>query len=230
MPVPSYALLMASQPLSVVSAGRKRRGPTSLTEQGSPGSGEPRPPARPRPRLTDSDERDDARQVLTILLAATQRERARADQFYTRARNLLAYTTALFTAVQVAFLTGLGRTTSGGAALITTTERATAAGAALIGLLALIVGVFVLFGFADRGRSLDTVSGDDLLETWLDPRDEESAVSLLEALNGKVAAEEESWAKANRKREKLNRWLAGIAGFAAIVTLAELIILYLALA
>jgi hypothetical protein len=219
-----------SQPLSIVGSNP----PDAGGDRGDHGAEhvdpEAGPAVSPRKQLTDEIERDDAKQVLGVLLAAVQRERARADQFYVRARNLLAYGTALFVGIQAAFLANLGRETVSGKLLITGVERGNVATAAAVGLGALALATVVLFMFADRARRVDTTQGDDLLEAWLDPYGKYSRSSVLETLVAKVAREEEAWASANRRRGKLNSGLALLAGTAAIAALVELVILYTALA
>ncbi len=71
------------QPLAVVGD------PGSGTEGEGEGAGDNAGDILPktRPVILDPDQRDDARQILSVMLAATQRERARADQFYTRCRG-----------------------------------------------------------------------------------------------------------------------------------------------
>lgn len=212
------------QPLAVVGE------PGSVAEEEGGGAGDNAGESVPktRPVMSDPDHRDDARQILSVMLAATQRERARADQFYTRARNLLAYTTALFGVVQAAFLTNLGRE-RGGELLITASERHEVAYAAGTALILLVISAICLFAFADRAQSVDTVEGHDLLEVWLDPTGKYSDEPTLATVLGKVATEEESWAAANRSRASANAVLAWVVGGTALAGVAELALLYSAL-
>lgn len=209
-----------SQPLAVV--GDPGSDPPGRGPGGENGGATP----AIRPTISDPDHRDDARQILSVMLAATQRERARADQFYTRARNLLGYTTALFGVVQAAFLANLGRERAGDL-LITASERHEIAYAAGTALALLVLSAICLFAFADRAQAVDTVEGHDLLEVWLGGQyaDQPTLATVL----GKVAAEEESWAAANSCRARANAVLAWLVGGTALAGVVELALLYGAL-
>lgn len=177
-------------------------------------------------RAEGPTEQEDAKQALTVMLALLQRERARADQFYTRARNLLAYTTALFTGVQIAFLAALGRETKNGDVLVTAPERHDVATAAVVALGALIIAVAVLSAGADRSQRTRMVSGEDVLRTMAFPP---RGLSAVQALVGRLADEEDSWATVNNRRSKLNLVLAVLCGVVAVAALIELVLLYTAL-
>jgi hypothetical protein len=190
----------------------------------------PAVPLKPRATLTDEHERDDVRQVIAILLAAIQRERARADQFYTRARNLLAYTTALFTGIQAAFLVNLGRANTRGVPFITPSEREQVAWAAVLGLGFLVVGAILLFVFADRARRVEVTTADQVFEALFDPNHRFSDTPVLVTLAAQLGSEQESWAEANQARGHLNLGLAVICLIASGIALVELVFLYSALA
>jgi hypothetical protein len=183
----------------------------------------------PRRELTDSNERDDVKQLITVLLACLQRERARADQYYVRARNLLAYASALFTAVQVAFLANLGRQNPNDNLLISNAERNDIAIAAVIGAALLAIAVITLIAFADRARMVDVVGGSDVIAAWADP-DGKAKEAVLETIALDLAAEERSWSEANDMRAKLNVAMAVVTLLASAAAIAELVFLYQGLA
>lgn len=163
------------------------------------------------------------------MMAAVQRERARADQFYLRARNLLAYATGFFTIVQVAFISNLGREIDG-AQIVSDGERLAVGLAAISGLIGLALAAGLMIVFADRARPVDVVGGDDLVRSWFNPNDEERGVARLWVLIAKVRAEEESLAGENDARNKANVGLAALAGWVAVSCLVQLILLYVAVA
>lgn len=94
-------------------------------------------PHAARPQLEDGL-RDDIKQVISLAVAGAQRERAAAESLYVRGRNSIAFTAALFTAVQAGFLTSVGRE-SGGDVLLSGAEQgrvAIAGAAAVVALMA----------------------------------------------------------------------------------------------
>jgi hypothetical protein len=196
--------------------------PTPRTGSGGPGSRGPE-------WVADSaDDREDARQLLTVLLAAVQRERARAEQFYTRARNLLAYTSGLYTLVQAAFFSALGREADG-ALLITSAERTPIAVAAGVGAIALAVAVLIWLLAADRPKKVTVVGGYSLIDAWFEPDEKDQRLEPLWRLIGKVVDEEETLAAANEDRDVANRRLTWAVGVTATASLVQLVFLYFGL-
>lgn len=200
--------------------GVQRSGPAG------PRRAAPDPPVRPR--ISDPDERDDARQILTVLLAAVQRERARADQFYLRSRNILTFVSAAFVAAQAALLANVGREISG-VRLVSAGELKTIGWIAAGALLFVVITGAVVFGRADRARPGQATSGKDLLKQWMAPEEADAKLSVLAMLVTKVAGEEMAWASGNEDRGRHARTAARAAAVAVLLILAELVALFLAL-
>jgi len=177
-----------------------------------------------RPTLTD-DERDNAKQVLTVALAAIQRERAAADQMYVRGRNTVAFTATLFVAVQAAFLSSIGREIDS-RPLLSASERADVFLPAAIaaGLLAVAVGC--LFFWLDRPRPIAAVGAETLTNAWLDPRGEHRDEAVIEVLAVRSIQEESGWARANGGRKRALSWVSFMCGLAGVAVLVELAFLY----
>jgi hypothetical protein len=182
-----------------------------------------------RPVLSGADDRDDVKQLLTILSATVQRERARADQFYSRARNLLAYSTALFTGVQATFITNLGRENSEGVALISSDERIGIAVPALLALITLSAAAVVLFSSSDRARRMYVPSAGEIATAYLAPEGRDRELPALLSMVTQVRRESEALHAANEAREKSNRLLAVLVGTTALLCLGEMVAIYLAL-
>lgn len=181
-----------------------------------------------RPVLHEA-EREDASQVIALAIAGAQRERASADQYYLRGRNLLALVAALFTAVQAAFLANIGRQV-GSEVLLTSSERGTVLIPTAIAVVFLAATFVVLFGLLDRGRDKHLIGADALTRAWLDPTGEHKDKAVLEVLAARAIQEESEWADANRGRKgafTAVSWLGGLTGAALV---AELAVLYIGLA
>jgi hypothetical protein len=183
---------------------------------------------KPRREIDDDHHRDDLKQVIAVILASVQRERATADQFYVRARNLLAYATVLFTAIQAAFLANLGRL-SGTTPIIDGAERNDVATAAGISLGFLLIALIVLVGFADRARGVDVVTGAAALESYEDSEHNHQDAAVLEVLAVALATEDSAWGASNLTRKHLTTVLAWLTATSAAAALAELVLLYQAL-
>ncbi len=100
---------------------------------------------------TPPDKCDDARQVITIGLAATARERAAADLMYTSGRNAVTVVGTLFTVAQVALLSSVGREVNG-VLLLNSDERGWLLAQAVVAAVGLFAAIGYLFTRLGRPR------------------------------------------------------------------------------
>lgn len=177
-----------------------------------------------RPKLSE-DDRDDARQVLALATAAIQRERGAADGFYLRGRNFFAISSALFAATQAAFVASVGRE-SAGEVLLSSAELSDVLKLAAGAGAALVICLVLLILWLDRPRKMDLVGADELRSAWIDETGQHHDVAVLDVLALRAIQEEEAWASSNVQRGKSLKAVALAAGFAALLTLGQLIALY----
>jgi hypothetical protein len=177
-------------------------------------------------RELTQEERDDARQVLTLAIAACSRERAAADQYYARGRNLWVICATLFTAIQAAFLANVGRR-SGSNILLTAHERGDIVWWAVGAGVLLAISLGLLLGWLDRPRTMRSVGAQALTDAWLDPEKKYAERAVLEVLAARAIQEEAGWADANKDRKRALSFLAWSCGLTALVSVVELMILYM---
>ncbi len=191
-------------------------------------------PARPsavphedRPRL-DEDLRDDIKQVIALAIAAAQRERAAAESLYVRGRNTIAFTAALFTAVQAGFLTSVGRE-SGGDVLLSGAEQVRIALAGAGAAVGLVVAVGVLVFWLDRPREMKLIGAGTLLDAWLNPDDDEAQHAVLATLAGRAIQEEAAWADSNQDRRRAVLAVGISCAVGGLALVAEIVLLFFGL-
>lgn len=178
-----------------------------------------------RPTLDDEGERDDAKQVLALAIAAIERERGFADQCYLRGRNAFAVSATLFSAAQAAFIASVGREV-GDEALLTEPERADVLIPAGIGALFLVVALGLLVFWLDRPRKMTVVGAETLREAWFDPHNKHPDTPVLEVLVSRAIKEESAWAKSNEDRTRALRFIGIACGLAGLASLVQLFVLY----
>lgn len=176
----------------------------------------------------DPDARDDAKQVLALAIAGIQRERAAADQYYARGRNMVTIVAALFAAVQAAFVANVGREAAG-KLLLSSGERHAIIIPAIIGGVLLLVAVGALLFYLDRSRPMEVVGAGTLREIWIDPFGQHTDTPVLEMLAARAIHEEDEWSDANEDRRTAVIVVGVICALAAVAALAELTLLYVGL-
>ncbi len=174
-----------------------------------------------------AEQREDARQVIALAVAAAQRERAAADQTYIRGRNFIAFVASLFVAAQAAFVATIGRE-SGHRVLLDTKDldliRWPAGAAALL----LVVAFAVMMTTLDRPKGMTLLGSRTLGDIWLG-EENPGGVTRLDALVMASLAEEEEWATANAARRRALSYVTVVGGLAAVAVFVQLVCLYIGL-
>ncbi|HKG38480.1 MAG TPA: hypothetical protein VKB25_05775 [Conexibacter sp.] len=173
-----------------------------------------------------AEEREDARQVIALAIAASQRERAAADQTYIRGRNFIAFVASLFVAAQAAFVATIGRE-SGGEALLDAKDLALIRWPAGTAAVLLVAAFAVMMMKLDRSKDMTLLGSRTLSHIW--SGDDNGGVSRLDALVVASLAEEEEWATANAARRKALGCVSIVGGLAAVAVFVQLVCLYIGL-
>jgi hypothetical protein len=174
-----------------------------------------------------TDEREDARQVISLAIAASQRERAAADQTYIRGRNFIAFVASLFVAAQAAFVATIGRE-SGGKALLDANDLALIRWPAGTAAVLLVAAFAVMMMKLDRSKDMTLLGSRTLSDIWFG-EESPGGVSRLDALLVASLAEEEAWATANAARRKALGCVSIVGGLAAVAVFVQLVCLYIGL-
>lgn len=173
----------------------------------------------------DTDERDDARQMIAVGLAGVQRERAAAEAHYVRGRNVVTFTATLFAAAQAAVIANVGKLDAAKQAVLSDGELDALLYFAAVAAVLLLVAVVMLFIKLDRPRDIDPVGGEKLQMIWEDRYGQNAGTPRLMILMKAVVEEEKSWSVTNSNRVFWGRVLSIACALAALVALGETVTL-----